>query len=172
MTGLLAEFGSPDALLDALDDARRAGYSRLDAFTPFPIEGLAERIGFRERRVPWLALLGGGFGAALGFGMQVYVNLDYPLNVGGRAVISTPAFLVVSFELMILFAVLFAIVGMLALDRLPRLHHPLFDAERFHLASVDRFFLYVGSDDPRFDRAEAAAFLRGLGAASVTEVGA
>jgi hypothetical protein len=110
------------------------------------------------------------FGAAVGFFMQVYVNLDFPLNSGGRDVIAVPAFLVVTFELTILFSALFLLVGMLWLNRLPRLHHPLFDVERFHLASRDRFFLRLSKADPAFKRPEAESFLRTLGPVSVSEV--
>jgi hypothetical protein len=168
--GLLAEFKTPELLLDAVKRTRQSGYRRIEAFTPFPVEGLADALGIRDGRVPWLGLIGGIFGALSGFLMQVYVNLDFPLNVGGRDVIAVPAFLVVTFELMILFAVLFPILGMLALNRLPCLHHPLFDVERFHLASVDRFFLYIRTADSGHDEAEARSFLSSLDPVSITKV--
>ena len=163
---LLAEFASADALLKAIHRARSEGFRRMEAFTPFPVEGIAEALGIRERAIGPITFAGGVFGALLGYLMQVYVNLDYPLNVGGRDVIAVPAFLVVTFELTILFAVLAAILGMLVLDRLPRLSHPLFEAPRFRLASLDRFFLCIDSED----RAAAERFLRGLAPVGVSEV--
>lgn len=168
--GLLAEFAGADALIRAVRHARAEGYRRIETYTPFPIEGVEEAIGFRENRIAGLCLAGGLSGSALGFLMQVYVNLDFPINVGGRALIAVPAFLVVTFELIILFAVLFAVFGMLALNRLPRLHHPLFDAERFRLASLDRFFLCVRGDDPRFDPKYTADFLQQLAPVTIVQV--
>jgi hypothetical protein len=167
---ILAEFASADALLAAVKKARETGYTQLEAYTPFPVDGLAEAIGFDEDIIPYVGFAGAVFGAAVGFFMQVYVNLDFPLNSGGRDVIAVPAFLVVTFELTILFSALFLLVGMLWLNRLPRLHHPLFDVERFHLASRDRFFLRLSKADPAFKRPEAESFLRTLGPVSISEV--
>jgi hypothetical protein len=168
--GLLAEFKTPDALKEGVSRTRTAGYRRVEAFTPFPVEGLAEIAGFRDRRVPLACLLGGIGGALIGFLMQVYVSLDYPLNVGGRALVPIPAFTVVTFELTILFAVTSVIVAMLWLNRLPRLSHPLFNVERFHLASRDRFFLCIEERDDRFDLNATRAFLETLRPAFVAEV--
>jgi ActD protein len=167
---LLVEFSSADALLEAVKTARNAGYSKLNAYTPFPVEGLAEALGFKERIMPMIGFAGAVFGAALGYFMQVYVNIDFPLNSGGRDIIPVPAFLVVTFELTILFSAAFLLFGMLALDRLPRLHHPLFDIERFHLASKDRFFLRLSATDPTFNAPDAQAFFRRLSPISVHEV--
>lgn len=169
--GLLAEFDRPERLVDAARQAHRAGFRRIDAYSPFPVEGLAEAIGFRDRRVPWLTLAGGVFGAVLGYGMQVYTSHAYPIGIGGRPLVAPPAFLLITFELMVLFAVLSAIVGMLALNRLPRLHHPLFDVEAFHLASSDKFFLLVFGNDRRFDRDETRRFLEGLKPVRIDIVG-
>ncbi|WEX10565.1 DUF3341 domain-containing protein [Chelativorans sp. AA-79] len=160
--GLLAEFDGADDLMSGVRKAHDEGFRRMDAFSPFPIEGLAEALGHRDMRVPWLTLFGGIFGAALGYGMQAYTNLDYPIIVGGRPLIAAPAFMLITFELMVLFAVLFSIGGMLALNRLPRLHHPLFDLEEFHLASNDKFFLLILSNDERFERDRTRAFLASL----------
>jgi hypothetical protein len=168
--GLLAEFTSPDALRDAVVQARQAGYRRVEAFTPFPVDGLAEAAGFHDRRVPLACLLGGIAGAATGFLMQVYVSLDYPLNVGGRALVPLPAFAVVTFELTILFAVATMIVAMLWFNGLPRLSHPLFNIARFHLASRDRFFLCIEQRDSQFKLADTRAFLEALHPTSVVEV--
>jgi hypothetical protein len=167
---LIAEFASPSALLKAAELSRREGFRDIDAFTPFPIDGLALTIGFQDNRVPLWSLAGGLIGGIGGYAMQVYINLDYPLNVGGRALIANPAFVLIVFELTVLFAVTFSIGSMLLLNRLPRLHHPLFDLERFHLASLDRFFLLVSSDDVRFDRERARRFLESLAPVRVEEV--
>ncbi|KGM35763.1 membrane protein [Inquilinus limosus MP06] len=149
----MAEFRTPEHLLEAAKQARKAGFRRIDATSPFPVEGLAEVLGFRDNRVPLLTLAGGAFGALLGYGMQVFTNHDFPLDVGGRPLVAPPAFTLITFELMVLFAVLAGITGMLALNRLPRLNHPLFEVETFRLDSPDAFFLIVFADDPRFDRA-------------------
>jgi Protein of unknown function (DUF3341) len=165
--GVLAEFETPEALLDAVRRTRAEGYRALDAFTPFPVEGMAELLEFRDRRILRLGLIGGCLGFVVAFAMQMLVNFDYPLNVGGRPVYALSAFAVVAFELTVLFAALLPAFGMLALNGLPRLHHPVFSASRFHLASKDRFFLCVKADDPRFGRDETPRFLAQIGAQSV-----
>jgi hypothetical protein len=160
--GLLAEFNRADSLVESVRRTRKAGFCRIDAYSPFPIEGLAEEMGFKDRRVAWLTLTGGILGAAVGYGMQVYTNHAFPIDIGNRPLVAPPAFMLITFELMVLFAVSFAIFGMLALNHLPRLHHPLFDVPSFHLASADKFFLVVFSNDPKFDRERTRAFLRSL----------
>jgi len=164
---MLAEFETPEALIDAVKRTRAEGYRALDAFTPFPVEGLAEILDLRDRRVPWLGLIGAGLGFAVAVAMQVFTNFDYPLNVGGRPLYPLSAFAVITFELTILFSALAAGFGMLYLNGLPRLHHPVFSATRFHLASKDRFFLCIKADDPRFREADTARFLREIGANTV-----
>ena len=170
--GLLAEFETPETLIDALKRTRAEGYRALDAFTPFPVEGLAELLEFRDRRVPWLGLFGACFGFVAALAMQLFVNYDYPLNIGGRPLYALSAFAVIVFELTILFSALAAAIGMLYLNGLPRLHYPVFSASRFHLASKDRFFLCIKADDPRFGVEHSAQFLRRLGAHSVELVSA
>lgn len=160
--GLLAEFDRPERLVEAVRQARAAGFERLDAYSPFPIEGMGELLGVRDSRVAWLTAIGGVFGAAVGYGMQVFTNHDFPIDIGGRPLVAPPAFALITFELTVLFAVLFAIGGMLALNHLPRLNHPLFDVPEFHLASTDKFFLMVFSNDAKFDRDRTRAFLSGL----------
>ncbi|HQS08524.1 MAG TPA: DUF3341 domain-containing protein [Xanthobacteraceae bacterium] len=169
--GLMAEFDQPERLVESIGRARDAGFLRMDAYSPFPVEGAAEALGFHENYVPWLTLAGGIFGAALGYGMQVYTNLAYPIDIGGRPLLAIPPFMLITFELMVLFAVLFAIVGMLDLNHLPRLHHPLFDVETFHLASSDKFFLVIFGDDPRFEEAETRRFLETLAPVRIDAVG-
>lgn len=160
--GLLAEFDEAERLAASVERARDAGYRHMDAYSPFPVDGIAEALGFRDSRVPLLTLAGGIFGAALGYGMQVYTNVDFPIDIGARPLIATPAFMLITFELMVLFAVLFGVFGMLALNGLPRLNHPLFGVDDFHLASSDKFFLVIFANDGRFDRERTQAFLQSL----------
>jgi len=157
--GLLAEFDKPERLLDAVRRARRAGFKRVEAYSPFPIGELAEALDFRDNRVPWLTLLGGIVGAGVGYGMQVYTNHGFPIDIGNRPLVTPPGFMLITFELTVLFAVLFSIGGMLMLNHLPRLNHPLFDIRSFHLASTDKFFLVLLSNDPKFDRERTRTFL-------------
>jgi len=165
--GVLAEFKEPERLLEAARRARAEGYRDLDAFTPFPVEGLADILRLNDRRVLWIGLIGGWTGFAIALGMQLFTNFDFPINVGGRPLYPLSAFAVVAFELTVLFAAAFTAIGMLALNRLPRLSYPVFAAARFHLASKDRFFLCIKADDPRFERSETQRFLQALGAESV-----
>lgn len=166
---VVAEFNRPDALLAGTKAARAAGFTRLEAFSPFPVAGLAQALAFRERRIAPLFLGGGIVGAALGFGLQVYCNLDFPLDVGGRPVIAPPAFVLITFELMVLFAVTTGVVAMLLMNRLPRLNHPLFEIGDFHFATSDKFFLAILADDPGFDPEVARRFLQGLDPLSLAE---
>jgi hypothetical protein len=170
--GLLAEFETPEQLVEAAKKARDEGYRDLDAFTPFPVYELFPVLRLRDRRVLWLSLVGGVFGCALAFGMQLFTNFDYPINVGGRPLYALSAFAVVAFELTVLFAALTPAIGMLALNGLPRLHHPVFAAPRFYRASRDRFFLCVLATDARFDVKKTRDFLQGLEPASVELVAA
>jgi Protein of unknown function (DUF3341) len=168
--GIIAEFDSPEALIEATRSAREAGYRDLDAFTPFPVEGLAELLHFRDGRVPRLGLIGGCLGFVIALAMQGFTTWDYPINVGGRPLYALSAFAVVTFELTILFAALLAAFGMIYLSGLPRLHHPLFAASRFHLASRDRFFLCIKSNDPKFNDKDTAQYLKTLNPASIEPV--
>jgi hypothetical protein len=164
---LLAEFKQPEALLEAAKRARAQGYRDLDAFTPFPVYELAPVLRFNDYRVLWLGLAGGIFGFTLAFAMQIFTNWSYPINVGGRPLYPFSAFAVVAFELTVLFAALTPAIGMLALNGLPRLHHPVFSAREFYRASRDRFFLCVLASDAKFDRAATRKFLHDIGAVSV-----
>jgi len=169
--GLLAEFASADALLQAAAAARGGGYRKMDAYTPFPVEGLSEALGMEHTRLPWIVLAGGAVGAIAGYGLQYWVSvIEYPLNIGGRPLHSWPAFIPITFETTILVASLSAVLGMLALNGLPRPHHPLFAVEAFSLASRDRFFLCIEARDPQFDAEETRRFLESLSPAGVTLV--
>jgi hypothetical protein len=160
--GALAEFETPEMLIAAAERARKAGYRDLDAFTPFPVYELNAVLRLRDRRVPWFGLAGGIFGFALALGMQLFTNFDYPINVGGRPLYALSAFMVVCFELTVLFSALMSAIGMLALNGLPRLNHPVFSAPSFFRASRDRFFLCVLASDEKFDAHKTRQFLREL----------
>jgi len=169
--GLMAEFDSPSDLLLAARKAYAEGYRRLDAYSPFPIEEVSEAIGHHRSRVPLVVLIGGLLGGIGGYLMQYWISvLNYPINVGGRPLNSLPAFIVVTFEMTILGGALFAVFGMLALNRLPMPYHPVFNIERFAFASKDRFFLCIYANDPRFDRAQTEMFLQRLNPKNVVEV--
>jgi len=169
--GLIAEFEEPAALTRAAARAYESGYRRMDAHSPFPIEGLADVLGFRRTRLPLIVLVAGLLGCITGFLLQYYIAVvDYPINVGGRPLNSWPSFVIVSFELTILFAAFGAVFGMLGLNKLPMPYHPVFNVERFALATRDRFFLCIEGTDPRFDRTETETFLRSLNPIGVYEV--
>jgi hypothetical protein len=169
--GLLAEFGTPEALVAAAERIREAGYREVDAFSPYPIEGLADALAFRHTRVPLIVLAGGIVGALTGYLLQYWVSaIAYPLNVGGRPLNSVPAFVPVTFELTVLFAALAGFIGMLALDGLPRPYHPLFGVPRFDRATRDGFFLLIEASDPRFHVEDTRRLLLRLGAREVFDV--
>src|SRR6202049_1619980 len=169
--GMMAEFDSAQALVDAAKRTHEAGYNKIDAYSPFPIEGLAEEIGFHHDEVPLVVLIGGIIGGLTGYLMQYWMSaVDYPLNIGGKPPHSWPAFIVITFEMTILFAGISAVFGMLALNVLPVLSHPVFNVPRFTRASRDRFFLVVFSSDVKYDPAATRQFLQSLDPRSVSEV--
>ena len=169
--GIMAEFKTQPELLEAVTRARREGYRRMDAYTPMPVEGLADAFGYKATRVPLVTLVGGILGGCAGYAMQYWIAaVDYPLNVGGRPLNSWPAFIPVTFELTILGAALAAVLGMLALNGLPMPYHPVFHVTRFALATRDRFFLCIESQDERFDRQGTRNFLESLAPREVSDV--
>jgi hypothetical protein len=169
--GLMAEFDSAQALVDAAKKTHGAGYQKIDAYSPFPIEGLAEEIGFHFDEVPLTVLIGGIIGGLTGYLMQYWMAaVDYPLNIGGKPPHSWPSFIVITFEMTILFAGISAVLGMLAFNGLPMPYHPVFNVPRFALASKDRFFLIVFSSDKKYNAIETRRFLEGLDARSISEV--
>jgi hypothetical protein len=169
--GLMAEFENPNDLVEATRKAREEGFTKLDAYSPYPIEALAEALDIHDRKLPAVVLGGGILGGLLGYGLCYWTSvIAYPLNVGGKPLNSVPAFIVPTFETTILCAALAAVLGMLALNGLPMPYHPVFNAPRFALASRDRFFLCIESTDPKFDHDETWAFLTKLGPRVVMDV--
>ncbi len=169
--GMMAEFDSASDLVAAARRTREEGYHKIDAYSPFPVEGLAEEIGFRKNSVPLVVLIGGLLGCMSGYALQYWISaVSYPINVGGRPYNSWPAFIVVTFEMTILFAGLAAVLGMLALNGLPMPYHPVFNVPRFAFATRDRFFLIIFSSDAKYDAVATRAFLETLGPRSISEV--
>jgi hypothetical protein len=169
--GMVAEFEDPSALVAAIRQARSEGYTRLDAFSPFPVEEAAEALGHHRTAMPLVMFLGGLIGCVGGFLLQYWcMAVDYPLNVGGRPLNSWPSWIPVTFELTVLISALAGVLGLLGLCGLPTPYHPLFHVPAFARATRDRFFLAVLSRDPRYDPQRTRAFLETLGPASVSEV--
>jgi hypothetical protein len=169
--GILAEFDSSTDLVYATKAAYAAGYRKMDAYSPFPIEEASEALGFHKSRVPLIVLLGGLLGGMSGFGLQYWINvISYPLNIGGKPYDSWPAFIVPTFELTILFAGLTGVFGMFALNGLPMPYHPLFNVDRFSAVTRDKFFLCVEAADPKFDIVDTQRFMENLKPVSISEV--
>ena len=169
--GMMAEFDSATSLVEAAHRTHAAGYRKVDAYSPFPVEGLAEAIGFHSNAVPLVVLIGGLVGGLTVYLMQYWISaISYPINVGGKPYHSWPAFIVVTFEMTILFAGISAVLGMLALNGLPMPYHPVFHVPRFAFATKDRFFLIVFSSDPKYNSADVRRFLESLGPRSISEV--
>lgn len=167
----MAEFENPEDLLRAARHAWSEGFRRMDAYSPLPVEGLAEALGFRQTRIPLIVLLGGLTGCLGGFFLQYYVAvMDYPINVGGRPLNSWPAFIPVTFELTVLVAALSAVLGLLVLCRLPMPYHPVFNVPRFELASRNRFFLCIEATDTRFEAEGTRRYLEDLNPRGVYDV--
>jgi hypothetical protein len=169
--GLIAEFREPTTLVAATRRAHEAGYRRMDAYSPFPIEELHEALGGHHTRLPLIVLIGGLCGCIGGYTLQYWVaTIAYPLNIGGKPFHSWPAFIPITFECTILVAALSAVLGMLALNGLPMPYHPVFSVSRFALASRNRFFLCIEAADPQFDVNATRAFLQTLDPLEVTTV--
>jgi hypothetical protein len=168
LTGYLVEFETAGDLLTAAEKVRDAGFKQWDCFTPFPVHGLDDAMGMRATKLPWLVLGGGATGAFLGMLMQWWMNAsDYPVNISGKPLWSIPANIPVGFEMTILLAAFGAFFGMLALNGLPRLHHPVFGSKGFKRASSDRFFINLEGGDPMFDETRTHAFAESLGGVQV-----
>jgi hypothetical protein len=169
--GLLAEFDSAQALLDAARKVRAAGYTRTDGFSPFPIHDLAETLGFEEKRIAPAVLCGGLAGLIGGYGLEYWTQvIAYPLNIGGRPYHAWVSFIPPAFETTILFASFAAVISMIAFNGLPRPYHPVFNAARFIRASQDKFFLVIEAEDPKFDAQDTKKFLSSLHADEVVQL--
>jgi hypothetical protein len=167
----MAEFEGPTEVVAAARRVHEEGYTKVDAYTPYPIEELAEALGFHHSHLPLLVLLGGITGCIGGYLLQYWsATIAYPMNVGGRPLHSWPAFIVPTFETTILFAAGTAVLGMLALNGLPQPYHPVFNVPQFSRATKDRFFIAVESTDPKFDPDRTWSFLLSLQPRSVSEV--
>jgi len=169
--GVLAEFDTAQALLDAANQVRIAGYTRADGFSPFPIHGLAEALGFRERWVSKIVLGAGITGLLAGWGLEYWTQvIDFPMNIGGRPFNAWVSFIPPAFETTILFASLSAVIGMIVMNGLPQPYHPVFNVPSFVRASQDRFFLAIEAADPKFDAQATRQFLAGLKAREVHDI--
>jgi hypothetical protein len=167
--GVMAEYESAQALVDAARKTMAQGFTRVEAYSPVPIEELNDVIHKTRTVLPKMVLAGGLAGMATGFALQYWASvIEYPMNIGGRPMASWTTFIVPSYELTILFAALTAAIGMIVLNGLPQPYHPVFNVERFSMASSDKFFLVIEARDPKFGA--AAAFLRDTGAKGVYEV--
>ncbi len=171
MYGVMAEFDTAEQLLAAGRRAYAAGYRRMDAYAPFPVDGLGEALGFRGNAIPLIGLTGGVVGALTGYLMQVWIHTTaLPINVGGRPLLSWPSFVPVTFEVAVLFSALSILGGLFILNGHPEPYHPVFNVAGFSRASRDRFFLCIQAEDARFDEAGTREFLAGLGAREVSDV--
>jgi len=169
--GLLAEFRTPAEVVEAAERVHQAGYRKVDAYSPYPIEELWEALELGRSPLPKIVFGGGVLGLIAGSGLQYWSSvIEFPLNIGGRPFNSWPAFIVPSFETTILFAAGAAVLGMLALNGLPQPYHPVFNVPGFALATRDKFFICIEASDPKFDRSQTKEFLQTLGASDVSEV--
>jgi hypothetical protein len=169
--GVMGEFSHPQDLIEAIERVRAEGYTKIDAYTPFPIEEVWEAIGHHKSPVPLVVLIGGILGGLSGFFLQFWVStIEYPVNIGGRPYNSWPAFIPVTFECTILGAVLAAVAGVFIINGLPEPYHPVFNVPRFAFASRDRYFLCIEARDPRFDAEQARQLLWDVNATEVSDV--
>ena len=179
--GVLAEYADVDSLLAAAEQVRDAGYTKWEAYSPFPVHGLDDAMGHKMTILPWLVLGGGLFGLTAGM-ILVYVtnavSIDiglyalrgYDYHISGKPVFSLPANIPPVYELVILFSALTAFFGMLAMNMLPRFNHPVFHAERFAKATHDRFFIMIDANDPAFETARSTQLLQDTSPAAVETV--
>jgi hypothetical protein len=169
--GYLAEFDTPTQLVEAARKVRLAGYTKTDAFSPFPIHEIDEALGIKRSILPFLVFAGGVTGLLTGIILQWYVHVyDYPIIVGGRPYFSLPSFIPPAYELTILFASFTAVFGMILLNGLPKPYHPVFNVPRFALATREKFFLLIERRDPKFDFEETRSFMQSLNAQEVFDV--
>ncbi|MFI5379159.1 MAG: DUF3341 domain-containing protein [Tepidisphaerales bacterium] len=171
VVAILAEFQNVDSILRAAREVRKAGYTRFDVHSPFPIHGIDAAMGIRPTILPWLVLLAGLAGLVGAILMQWWMNArDYPFMISGKPFFSLPAFVPIIFECTVLCASYTAVFGMLMLNRLPMLYNPMFKIERFRRVTSDRFFLAIDATDPKFQQAATSQLLQQLGADAVEVV--
>ena len=170
--GLLARFSDPETLVSAVEHVTEAGYRHVDAYTPFPIEDLADAMRLKPSKLPYAVLIGGILGGLLGFGMQYFATvMSLPLNIGGKPLNSWPAYIPITFETTILLAALGGVIGLFIATRFPQPYHPVFNVEDFQKhGSVDGFYVGIEARDPKFDLAETRKFLENLGPLLVSEI--
>ena len=169
--GVMAEFDTPEGVTHAAHEARLAGYSRMDAYTPFPVEGLSDELDFPRSAIPWLVSIGALTGALLGYTLALWVSASaYPIVIGGRPLNSILSFVPITFEMTILFGAFTAVISILILNGLPQPYHPVFNIPAFSRATTDRFFLCIESSDLKFEPAETRRFLERMGAQEVYDV--
>jgi hypothetical protein len=168
---MIADFETADQLIEAIKKVKAEGYTKLDGYSPFPVAGVCDALGIGRTEISTIMFVGGLIGASSGFWMQVFTQaVNYPINVGGRPYVSWPSFIPITFELMVLTACLSGVFGLIALCGLPRLHHPLFNSERFERASIDRFILCIEATDPKYDAEASRALLSTLNPVGIEEV--
>lgn len=169
--GMLAEFADPGSLYHAAKDVKKAGYRRFDTYSPFPIHGMDRAMGLGNSKVGFITLGGGLFGFALAYWLQWWTGeVDYPINISGKPFFAVEPSVPILFELTVLFAAIATVVGMFALNGLPRPYNPLFYSDSFRRVTDDAFFLMIAASDSRYDAAATGAFLKELGAVSVEAV--
>jgi len=169
--GICAEYTSDTSLLAAARSARVAGYTVMDAYSPVPVHGLHETLGGKRTKLPLVTLLGALGGLTGGLGLQIWVSvIAYPINVGGRPLLSWAAFFPVTFACTILGGSLATLLGMLIMNNFPEPYHPIFNTPNFEAASKDRYFLCIEAADPRFEVGAVQTFLAGTNAVAVSEV--
>ncbi len=169
--GLLAEFDTPTQMVDAARKVRDAGFTKTDAFSPFPLHEIDEALGIKKSILPFLVLGGGVVGLLTGLGLTYFVHvLEYPIIVGGRPFFSLPSFIPPMYELTILFAAFTAVFGMILLNGLPQPYHPVFNVPRFALATREKFFLLIETKDPKFDYEGTKSFMESLNPQEVFDV--
>lgn len=169
--GIMAEFDDPTSLVSAARAAYQRGYRKLDAHTPFPIEELSDALHLHKNRLPLIVLMGGILGGLTGYLLQYYITVwNFPINIGGRPLHSWPAYIIITFELTILFASFASLFGLLALCGLPMPYHPVFNVPNFAMASRHKFFLCIESSDPLFERDAVVALLQSFDPREVSDV--
>lgn len=163
--GALAEFANAGELVKAVYAVRRAGYTKIDTHTPFPVHGMDQAMGLRPSKLPWIVLLGALAGTTAAVAMQYWMNAwDYPVRIGGKPFAWFEAYVPVGFELTVLFGAITTVLGMFFFNRLPRPSHPLFQDPRFVRATDDGFLLSIEASDPHWDEQDALRVLREAGA--------